>query len=480
MAAQANFVRVKVERLDDDAGGSSGSGGALPPPPRTRLLCVVRGLLKKMKREVLVGDFVRVVGIDWTDGRGERAPGLPLTATGRGRARPGGSFLGADEIMMFASLPGSTTSFSPAPLTLPLLLPLLLPSPSFPLSYYSPSAPGMVEEVLPRRSRLAEPAVANVTQVVLVFSLARPPFAPGPATRYLVGAEAAGLPVTLLLNKADLLGEEEVQAVVDEVAGWGYNAVPVSVASGRGMRELGTALAGKVSVLAGPSGAGKSSIINVLRRDAHAEAVADAEAAEAADAAAAAAELAGAEEACSGGESGSGSECEAEEEEADEEGQAAAADDADAYAEGGAEMQAVGEVSERIGRGKHTTRNVTLLEMGAGGGLLVDTPGFNQPDVSALPAAELAQYFPEIQAVLAEQRCAGAGAAAGAAAAGGSEPNRRRETRRPHWRRQAQRCRSLSPEGQRIQQLKPPPPARHGVAGVCLPTASTWWSRGAP
>ena len=73
MAAQANFVRVKVERLDGDGGSGSGGGEApLPPPPRTRLLCVVRGLLKKMKKEVLVGDYVRVVGIDWTDGRGER------------------------------------------------------------------------------------------------------------------------------------------------------------------------------------------------------------------------------------------------------------------------------------------------------------------------------------------------------------------------------------------------------------------------
>jgi ribosome biogenesis GTPase len=35
-----------------------------------------------------------------------------------------------------------------------------------------------------------------------------------------------------------------------------------------------------------------------------------------------------------------------------------------------------------------------------GGGLLVDTPGFNQPDVF-LPAADLASYFPEIGAALA-------------------------------------------------------------------------------
>lgn len=62
MAAQANFVRVKVDALE---GGEPGEVA-----PQARLLCVVRALLKKMRREVLVGDRVRLVGIDWTDGRG--------------------------------------------------------------------------------------------------------------------------------------------------------------------------------------------------------------------------------------------------------------------------------------------------------------------------------------------------------------------------------------------------------------------------
>ena len=48
-----------------------------------------------------------------------------------------------------------------------------------------------------------------------------------------------------------------------------------------------------------------------------------------------------------------------------------------------------------IGRGRHTTRNVTLLEVA--GGLLADTPGFNQPALDALPAADLPQLFPEIE-----------------------------------------------------------------------------------
>lgn len=36
------------------------------------LLCTVRGILKKIKQSVLVGDRVRVAGIDWDDRRGAR------------------------------------------------------------------------------------------------------------------------------------------------------------------------------------------------------------------------------------------------------------------------------------------------------------------------------------------------------------------------------------------------------------------------
>lgn len=66
------------------------------------------------------------------------------------------------------------------------------------------------------------------------------------------------------------------------------------------------------------------------------------------------------------------------------------------------ELQAVGDVSQRIGRGKHTTRNVTLLELG-GGALLADTPGFNQP-VLGMPATELGEAFPEVRQRLQEGR----------------------------------------------------------------------------
>ncbi|WP_036801171.1 small ribosomal subunit biogenesis GTPase RsgA [Pleurocapsa sp. PCC 7319] len=63
----------------------------------------------------------------------------------------------------------------------------------------------------------------------------------------------------------------------------------------------------------------------------------------------------------------------------------------------------VGEVSGKLQRGRHTTRHVELFELPEGG-LLADSPGFNQPDLDYLPA-ELAQYFPEAKAKLQAGNC---------------------------------------------------------------------------
>ncbi|ANV83521.1 ribosome small subunit-dependent GTPase A [Picosynechococcus sp. PCC 7003] len=63
----------------------------------------------------------------------------------------------------------------------------------------------------------------------------------------------------------------------------------------------------------------------------------------------------------------------------------------------------VGEVSGKLQRGRHTTRHVELFSLPQGG-LLADSPGFNQPDWSVLPQ-DLGGYFPEIRAQLKEENC---------------------------------------------------------------------------
>lgn len=63
----------------------------------------------------------------------------------------------------------------------------------------------------------------------------------------------------------------------------------------------------------------------------------------------------------------------------------------------------VGRVSGKLGKGRHTTRHVELFEL-AGGGILADSPGFNQPELTCSPI-ELGQCFPEIRALRTVATC---------------------------------------------------------------------------
>ncbi len=67
---------------------------------------------------------------------------------------------------------------------------------------------------------------------------------------------------------------------------------------------------------------------------------------------------------------------------------------------------AEGELSERIGRGRHTTREVRLIPLGAGG-LVADTPGFSSLDITGIALRDLAHAFPEFARLSLECRFAG-------------------------------------------------------------------------
>lgn len=57
----------------------------------------------------------------------------------------------------------------------------------------------------------------------------------------------------------------------------------------------------------------------------------------------------------------------------------------------------VGELSEKLGRGKHTTRHVELIPLSTGG-LIVDAPGFTYLEFQGMEKRDLQEYFPEIRA----------------------------------------------------------------------------------
>ncbi len=59
------------------------------------------------------------------------------------------------------------------------------------------------------------------------------------------------------------------------------------------------------------------------------------------------------------------------------------------------QKQQVGDISRKLGRGKHTTRQVKLLALPFGG-FLADTPGFSQLSLTEIPARQLIQCFPDM------------------------------------------------------------------------------------
>lgn len=127
-----------------------------------------------------------------------------------------------------------------------------------------PDGTGVIEEILPRSQFLSRPAVANLTQVVLVFAAAQPDLHPLLLNRFLVLAEWCGVPrICICINKMDLyLAEPET--LLDGYERIGYQILRISVQRGEGLETLKRHLAGEITVFAGPSGAGKSSLINML------------------------------------------------------------------------------------------------------------------------------------------------------------------------------------------------------------------------
>lgn len=133
---------------------------------------------------------------------------------------------------------------------------------------------GVIVAQLPRTSELCrpdargqlKPVAANVDQIVIVFAPLPQPHA-NLIDRYLVAAEHAGIRPLLLLNKADLLDEENspfIDGLLGTYRQLGYPVLEVSAQQGAGMAELRAALDDRVSVFVGQSGVGKSSLVNGL------------------------------------------------------------------------------------------------------------------------------------------------------------------------------------------------------------------------
>lgn len=184
---------------------------------------------------------------------------------------------------------------------------------------------GCIDEILPRKSFLARPAVANVDQVIITVAVKLPDPDFLLVDKLLISAEKEGLNIVLCINKIDLDEEDKHKEIVKAYSKTNYKLVLTSSKTGEGFDKLRKVLSDRINVLAGQSGVGKSTILNRLMN---------------------------------------------------------------------AKIMETGSVSNKIKRGRHTTRHAELIQLDKGG-YVVDTPGFSSLQLSDIPFEELQIYYPE-------------------------------------------------------------------------------------
>ncbi len=124
---------------------------------------------------------------------------------------------------------------------------------------------GNIEKLLPRKSELIRPAVANIDQALVIFAIVKPQPNFNLLDRFLIMMEQQSIPCIICFNKADIDEEEEGISYEEMYRACGYKTLQVSAKTGQGIDELKEMLVGKTTTVAGPSGVGKSSIINELQ-----------------------------------------------------------------------------------------------------------------------------------------------------------------------------------------------------------------------
>ncbi len=128
-----------------------------------------------------------------------------------------------------------------------------------------------IEELYPRRNELIRPAVANIDQAVIIFSLRDPEPNRALLDRFLVMMEHVEVPVTICFNKCDLGTEKDQDYWRGIYENTGYSVMFCTALAEDGIGEIRKLLEGHTTVVAGPSGVGKSTITNLMQSEIHME-----------------------------------------------------------------------------------------------------------------------------------------------------------------------------------------------------------------
>lgn len=140
---------------------------------------------------------------------------------------------------------------------------------------------GVIEAIHPRKNEITRPdyydglkvIAANIDRIIIVSAVV-PELSLNIIDRYLVVCENANIPAVILLNKVDLLSEEQRQQVETQLKMYqdiGYQTMMISAKTGKHMQDLTALLSSGTSIFVGQSGVGKSSLINAILPEVNAQ-----------------------------------------------------------------------------------------------------------------------------------------------------------------------------------------------------------------
>ena len=124
---------------------------------------------------------------------------------------------------------------------------------------------GVVAEISSRRNALIRPAVANVSQMMMVAALESPKPNLYVLDKLIASAEFAKLKISLCFNKSDLTDDKTLPEIYKNA---GFDVIVASASDNKNIEQLKELLKDEVTVFAGNSGVGKSSLLNrIMDRD---------------------------------------------------------------------------------------------------------------------------------------------------------------------------------------------------------------------
>lgn len=125
----------------------------------------------------------------------------------------------------------------------------------------------LITAIHPRKNELVRPPIANIDQVILVFSAKEPDFSLFLLDRFLTVIESYQADLLIVVTKMDLLTAYEKQAIEKSILYYqsiGYTFILVDALSEIETSLFKERISQQVSVLAGQSGVGKSTLLNRL------------------------------------------------------------------------------------------------------------------------------------------------------------------------------------------------------------------------